>query len=179
VALSSATEVLQLSEFRGTPRASATLFPVLERFKLPERELSRIIVGLGPGSFASIRVAIAAMQGIALAKRTLIVGICSAWSIARQFRDAPRLAVYTDARRGEVCCCSFHRGKQERPPYLIPRAQLPEEMKHYTHNTTSDDLPEVSQRVNPRAVDFLSFPIEMDVWVPETRLEPIYLREPM
>ena len=97
IALGNAEVVVQSIEFKGPRRHSAALFPALVRLGLPRLKLRRIIVGIGPGSFSGIRVSLAAAQGIALVQGIPVVGICSAWSVAWQHKEAARLGVFADA----------------------------------------------------------------------------------
>jgi tRNA threonylcarbamoyl adenosine modification protein YeaZ len=179
IALGNADVVVQAIDFRGPMRHSAALFPALARLGLPRLKLRRIIVGLGPGSFSGIRVSLAAAQGIALAQEAPVVGISSAWSIARQHADVSRLGVFSDARRREIFCTAFVRGELERETYLIPAAQLEEEMSKYTLAVSPDGLPGVPIVTMPRARDLLAVPESSGGWVTGPLLEPIYLREPI
>src|ERR1700759_5269334 len=88
--------VVQSIEFGGSQRHSASLFPALVRLGVPRLKLRRIIVGIGPGSFSAIRVALAAAQGLALVQNVPVVGICSAYSVALQHKTVTRLGVFTD-----------------------------------------------------------------------------------
>ncbi len=65
-----------------------------------------IAVGLGPGSFTGVRIAIATARGLALSTGITTVGVCTLDAIGRALRgcggeELPCLALL-DARRGEV-----------------------------------------------------------------------------
>ena len=79
---------------------------LLEERRLSFCDLDRIVVGMGPGSFAGIRGALAFAQGVAIgicAKRSegvpgaVVYGLPSAIALAR---DGDMTAVVGDARRG-------------------------------------------------------------------------------
>ena len=68
------------------------LAEVQTRFGLPDR----IVVGLGPGSYAGTRIAISAAIGLQMAGNAELVGLSSLCAVAT---DSPEYAVIGDARR--------------------------------------------------------------------------------
>ncbi len=179
IALGNASVVVQSIEFRGPQRHSAALFPALTRLGIPRLKLRRIIVGIGPGSFSGIRVSLAAAQGIALAQNIPVVGVCSAYSVAAQYKKVTRLGVFADAKRREAFCTAFKNGELERETYLIPMAELAEHVSKFTLAVSAEPLPGIATQVHPRAQDFLALPENFPGWVKRQPLEPIYLREPV
>lgn len=75
---------------------------VLAEAGLAPRDLERIGVAVGPGSFAGTRVGTAFARGLALSSGAVAVGIGNLAAIAHQLEDVRPLAVLHDARRGEV-----------------------------------------------------------------------------
>ena len=72
---------------------------------LPDaRDIGRIVVGTGPGSFAGIRSALAFAQGMAVGGGCEVLGLMSAAAFARK-DDA--VAVVGDARRGKFWIALF------------------------------------------------------------------------
>ncbi len=73
--------------------------------------VGRIGVGIGPGSFTGIRVALAAAHGLRLSLGCPLVGISSLEALAEPHRGtaSPVLAVQ-DAKRGEVYAALFAPG---------------------------------------------------------------------
>jgi tRNA threonylcarbamoyladenosine biosynthesis protein TsaB len=179
IALGNSQVVVQAIEFHGPQRHSASLFPALTRLGIPRLRLRRIIVGLGPGSFSGIRVALATAQGIALVQRVPVIGICSAWSVALQHPEVTRLGVFADAKRKEAFCTVFNHGKLEFDTYLLPMKQLEEHAGKFTLAVSSEPLRGIATRSHPRARDLLALPDSCPGWVTEQPLEPIYLREPV
>lgn len=171
--------VVQSIEFRGPQRHSAALFPALTRLGIPRLKLRRIVVGIGPGSFSGIRVALAAAQGIALVQKIPVVGICSAYSVALQHKTVTRLGVFADAKRREAFCTVFRNGGLEADTYLIPMAEIEEHASKFTLAVSAEPLPGIPVRAYPRAQDFLALPDDLPGWVTSQPLEPIYLREPV
>lgn len=180
VALGNADGVEKSIEFDAPRRHSASLFPALRELGLGRGiKLHRILVGIGPGSFSGIRVALAAAQGIALAQGVPILGICSAYSVALQRPEVTRLGVFADAKRREAFCTVFVHGELEHATYLIPFDTLEEHASKFTLAVSAEPLPGIPGRVYPRARDMLALPPTLPGWVSGDRLEPIYLREPV
>jgi tRNA threonylcarbamoyladenosine biosynthesis protein TsaB len=179
IALGNAQVVVQSIEFKGPQRHSAALFPALVRLGIPRLKLRRIIVGIGPGSFSGIRVALAAAQGIALVQNIPVVGICSAYSVGAQHKEVTRLGVFADAKRREAFCTVFCHGELEKETYLIPMAEIEDHASKFTLAVSSEPLPGIATRVYPRAQDLLSLPDTLPGWVTQQPIEPIYLREPV
>ena len=69
--------------------------------------VERIVVGIGPGSFAGIRSAIAFARGYALGRPCEVLGLPSPCAIAAQLGGEGRLAVVGDARRGKLWVALF------------------------------------------------------------------------
>ena len=96
-------------------RLTGVIDAVLAEAGATYRDLSRIVVTTGPGSFTGIRVGVAAARGVALALDVPAVGISTLEALARGAlggggetgaKTAPVLAVI-DARRGEVYAALF------------------------------------------------------------------------
>lgn len=68
--------------------------------------VNRIVVGMGPGSFAGIRSALAFAQGFALGKSCEVLGLPSPCAFAV---DGESIAVVGDARRG-MCWIALLKG---------------------------------------------------------------------
>jgi tRNA threonylcarbamoyl adenosine modification protein YeaZ len=179
IALGNAQVVVQAIEFKGPQRHSASLFPALTRLGVPRLKLRRIIVGIGPGSFSGIRVALAAAQGIALAQNVPVIGICSAYSVALQHKEVTRLGVFSDAKRKEAFCTVFAHGELEADTFLLPMKDLEEYASKFTLAVSAEPLPGIATRTYPRARDLLAVPDSAPGWVTKQPLEPIYLREPV
>ena len=91
--------------------------------KLELEDIERIVVGIGPGSFAGIRSALAFAQGYALGKRGVeVYGLPSPCAIAAGRRGT--LAVVGDARQGKLWIALFKEGRLERSVYQIDASEL-------------------------------------------------------
>lgn len=88
------------------------------------REIGRIGVATGPGSFAGTRVGTAFTRGLALATGAAAVGVSNFAVIARMTdpRGDARVAVLHDAKRGEILVQAFDQGRAEADPLRLDLA---------------------------------------------------------
>jgi len=94
--------------------------------------VDRIAVGLGPGSFVGIRIAIATANGLAASTGLPLVGVCTLDAVAAGLResdgDRECLAVL-DARRGEVFAALYGPvGERVWEPFVVPPDELAERL---------------------------------------------------
>lgn len=118
----------------GGPRHSTALLAVVEAAAAAAggwEEVDRIAVGLGPGSFVGIRVAVATARGLAASTGLPLAGVCTLDAVAAGLRegdDADRecLAVL-DARRGEVFAALYGpAGERIWEPFVVSPEELAE-----------------------------------------------------
>lgn len=111
LARESTTNSTAASPRTKTVTHSTNLVPTIERLTAEEglriADFQLLAVGLGPGSFTGVRVAIATLKGFALAAGKPIVGVSSLDALALDNKDrlppgCTGLAVITDAGRGEL-----------------------------------------------------------------------------
>lgn len=95
------------------------LFGAIEEILGSRPSLSRVVVGLGPGSYNGIRAAIAAGWGIAAARKVPVVGLSSLLGLG----EGEYLAV-GDARRGQYYFSHVRDGVFLREPCLMQAAEL-------------------------------------------------------
>lgn len=112
--------VLERHELLG-PGASQHLLPwiteLLQQEGITLRDLGAIAVGIGPGAFTGVRLAVAAVQGLALASHLQVVPVASLDAIAAIAIDHPlikamdagkhQFTVAIDARMGEVYWANY------------------------------------------------------------------------
>jgi tRNA threonylcarbamoyl adenosine modification protein YeaZ len=175
-----ADDVLLLDEsFTADRSHSASLFAVLERARALVDHLDQVAVGLGPGSFAGVRIAIAAAIGLELSLGAKLVGIPS---VAALELTAPAYVAVGDARRETFYFTRVERGVCLDGPLLATEAEL------YTLLSTWADLPilvtaelpcvPATQIALPSAAILARLAAEGRGITATGDLEPIYLREP-
>lgn len=88
--------------------------------KLDLADVGRIVVGLGPGSFAGVRTALAFARGYALGRPCEVLGLPSACALA----DGGKIAVVGDARQGMAWVALFDGFRLMRDVFQVAQADL-------------------------------------------------------
>jgi len=89
-------------------RLPRELMAILEAAGAGLHEVDRFAVSIGPGSFTGLRVGIATIQGLAMARTALVTPVSSFEALAWQVRGtADAIAAWIDAHRGEVFATLF------------------------------------------------------------------------
>lgn len=97
---------------RVSAKHGETLLPniarVLEEAGVTIADVELLAVGLGPGSFTGLRIALATMKGLALARSVPLVGVGSLLVLARGVDLEGRVVVsLLDAHKQEVFCAAY------------------------------------------------------------------------
>ena len=69
-------------------------------------DVTRLAVGIGPGSFTGLRIGIATARGLAQARGLEVVGVSTLAALARG-AEAERVLAVLDARRGEAFAAAW------------------------------------------------------------------------
>jgi len=170
--------VAQLWEWPNDRKDSGMFFENLERTVQQFGQPERIIVGLGPGSYAGVRIAISAAIGLAAASSAELVGYPSVSAIAGRNND---YAVIGDARRQSFFFVRIQQRTVVGDYELHDEARLKQRLEGLHPDVpvfSSDSLPQFQPRVEQRypSAEVLG---QMAAGVGFFRmpLEPIYLRE--
>jgi tRNA threonylcarbamoyladenosine biosynthesis protein TsaB len=121
------------------PRHTSCLLPLvaelLERSGTSFKQLERVAVGIGPGTFTGLRIGIATARALGQALGIPLVGVSTLESLAVHVEDAyphrqDREAVVSvlDARRGEVFAAAWSLTAEGRVPLFGVRVLTPAEL---------------------------------------------------
>jgi tRNA threonylcarbamoyl adenosine modification protein YeaZ len=175
VALFRERELVFSESFVADRSHSSDLFAVIERALAGGVKPGRIVVGLGPGSYAGVRIGIAAAIGISLATGGELLGIASVAGL-----EAGEYAALGDARRGSFYFARVREGEMAAGPMLLTREELESRLTEFHGPVFSSEelgMPGVEIRF-PQADRIGRLAIEGRGIHARGVLEPIYLREP-
>ncbi len=145
------------NEFRDGAISHGPALPELVQAAIKNREITELLVGMGPGPYTGLRVGITFAQTFAWARNISVRGFCSLDAIAAQITE-PDFIVAIDARRKEVYWARYTNGvRVEGPAVDLPAVVAARGIK-----VVSDLFPD------PKFFNSLS----------EEVSEPIYLRRP-
>jgi tRNA threonylcarbamoyladenosine biosynthesis protein TsaB len=135
-----------------------------------------LVVGLGPGSYAGIRIAIATAFGLRAVSGARLVGLPSICTI-----DYPEYCVVGDARRNSFFFAHVTAGRCEEGPVLATEDEMRAKIVEHRHLPilASQPLPQFENILvaHPSAPVLARLAEKVDSGT-EGPLEPIYLREP-
>jgi tRNA threonylcarbamoyladenosine biosynthesis protein TsaB len=98
---------LQVSETHSS-RLMPTIDRLLRETSLPVQKVQGIAVGLGPGSFTGLRIAVSTVKGLAFALRVPVAGVPTLDALAHNIRYAStQVCPVLDARKKEVYAALF------------------------------------------------------------------------
>jgi tRNA threonylcarbamoyladenosine biosynthesis protein TsaB len=147
----------------------------LQQLGAPEE----IIVGLGPGSYAGVRIAIATALGLCTAVSAKLWGIASICALDVEDHD---YWVIGDARRQSFYLARVSNGRLKEGPTLMAATELEMRITAVTMPVySSENLAQfpLAKRAYPVARRLAELARLQSAEIDDTRpLEPIYLREP-
>jgi tRNA threonylcarbamoyladenosine biosynthesis protein TsaB len=158
---------------------SSTLFPMLQQARSLAPKIDTIAVGLGPGSYAGVRIAIAAALGIAMADQARLIGLASVAALETMAREY--LAV-GDARRETFYFTRVEDGLCVEGPQLLDKTELQARLEAHPSLPVYSPAPLAAapraEIALPRASILAGLAIRSRGILAESDLEPLYLREP-
>ncbi|HEY2343675.1 MAG TPA: tRNA (adenosine(37)-N6)-threonylcarbamoyltransferase complex dimerization subunit type 1 TsaB [Chthoniobacteraceae bacterium] len=163
-------------DFAADRSHSATLFTILARAKAAAPKFERIAIGLGPGSYAGIRISIAAAIGLELATGAKLVG---APSVAAWETGVLRYVATGDARRDTYYWTRVEEGVCVDGPRLLEREEWLRRLQTEELPIFASEVLAGTERIriaHPSAVRLAEL-VGAGHGVQEGALEPIYLRE--
>ena len=158
---------------------SSSLFVALEKARALVEHVDQIAVGLGPGSYAGVRIAIAAALGLRLALGARLVGIPS---VAALETHAPAYIAIGDARRESFYFSRIEQGLCMEGPLLATEAELTQRLAALralpVYATAAVPQFPAAQIALPSAALLSGLAAAERGIIATENLEPIYLREP-
>ena len=168
-------------------RTFSLIEEALRQAQLEREQIECLAVGLGPGSYTGIRVAIALAQGWQLAREVKILGLSSADAIAAQAQAeglTGPVAVVIDAQRGEFYLATYEvsaTGWREVQPLRLAGLAEVESAEGAGHVVVGPEAMNwfpAARVVFPRASTLGRLALGRTDFVAGERVEPIYLRPP-
>lgn len=178
VAVVAYDQVVFEENFSADRSHSSALFAALQRARSHARHIDRIAVGLGPGSYAGVRIAISAALGMQLALDCKLVGIPSVAALEHGWAQS---IVIGDARREMFYCSAVERGICIDGPVLITEMELRERIDGLGWPVfATERLPifPTAQIALPSAAILARLSGQSRSVVQTGDLEPLYLRDP-
>lgn len=178
VAVHAFGEIVYQKKFSADRSHSSALFGALEQARGYAGRFDRVTVGLGPGSYAGIRIGIAAAMGMNLVLGADLVGIPSV--AALDVSDEDYFAI-GDARRGSYYFTWLHRRICQDGPRLATEQDVRYEISSRSLPVyATEPLPNFPsvQIARPSAVILAQLTVANSAIMQCGELEPLYLREP-
>ena len=162
--------------------AFALIQQVLAEARVAREEIDTLVVGLGPGSYTGIRVAVAVAQGWQLARAVKLIGVDAITTLAAQAQAQEifgRVHIVIDAQRGEFYLATWEISSATRreisPLKIVPAAHLQDLAGE---RLVGPDAPQPGGKIiYPAAAMIARLAHERTDYVSGEQLLPVYLRE--
>ena len=162
--------------------AFALIKQVLAEAEVAREEIDVLAVGLGPGSYTGIRVAVAVAQGWQLARAVKLIGVDAITTLAAQAQEQEifgRVHIVIDAQRGESYLATWEISpatrREIRPLKIVPAAEL--QNLAGERFIGPDAPPPGGKIIYPAAAMVARLAHERTGYVAGEQLLPVYLRE--
>lgn len=108
-------------------RLAPMVSEIFAQASIKTRDIDRIAVCTGPGSFTGLRVALAFAKGLALPRAIPVLGLSSLHIYARMIdpEAVKTQSVYTDVKRGEISVQHFDNGIAVAPAVTQAKDTIP------------------------------------------------------
>lgn len=185
VAVARAGEVLAEVIHEGTRQTPifALITDALTRAGVARKAVTLLAVGLGPGSYTGVRLAIATAQGWQLATELKVAGVNSLANLAcvaaETLTDSGPVLLAVDAQRGEFAVAPAEAGRLLEPIRLLPATELRDRLAR-GERIAGPEVPRLlggGTELHPRATLTARLAEEAGNFVAAETLAPVYLRE--
>jgi len=172
-------QLLLDERFSANRSHTASLFAFLEKARALTTRIDQIAVGLGPGSYAGVRIAIAASLGLELSTGARLVGIPS---VAALDVPSPEYLAIGDARRETFYFTHVIEGTCLQGPLLATSSELATRLQSQLDLPifATEEVPGFPQArlALPSAAILARLAADSRGIAATGDLEPIYLRDP-
>ena len=165
-------------------RPLALVEEALRAARLEREHIDALAVGLGPGSYTGIRMAISLAQGWQLARAVRLLGVGSVEALAAQAQDiSGPVSLVIDAQRNEFYLAVYELGGPV--PRVVEALRLATQAEMEQRAAAGELIlgPDLQRRLPsarvlfPDAATVGALAAARTNFVPGEQLEPIYLRE--
>jgi tRNA threonylcarbamoyladenosine biosynthesis protein TsaB len=170
----------------GPTKAFSLIESALQQAKADRNSIDCIAIGLGPGSYTGIRIAISIAQGWQLVHPIKLQGLSSVETIALQAQEARLFGTVTiliDAQRGEFYLATYNIAQNSIEEITPLRLAIAEEARA---RASAGDImvgPEIlrwfpaGHQLFPSAAQMARSASRRSEFITGDKLEPIYLRQ--
>jgi tRNA threonylcarbamoyl adenosine modification protein YeaZ len=167
IALTRNSEVLHACSFENPRGRGTAFFESLEKTSRHIDSLDLVLVGIGPGSYNSLRVSIAAAWGISRAQSAPLQGICSLLGYEPQ-----EYHILGDARANQWFHAHILDGRLAYPPALLTPDEAKSRLTPDTPVFNTSPLIEHAHCASPQSIHLARRASQAGP------AEPIYLKPP-
>ncbi|MEM9444635.1 MAG: tRNA (adenosine(37)-N6)-threonylcarbamoyltransferase complex dimerization subunit type 1 TsaB [Verrucomicrobiota bacterium] len=165
-----------ITEFFLKDRASSALAASLQKHRDLLTEVEEIIVGVGPGSFSGIRVAVATAQGLSTVWNASIRGVRSSNALAWKMKHVSYLGVFADARRHQYFFTPYKEGALIEPTQVLDTKLLEDYLSKCSLAISAEKDANIPESVSLSAGDLIRHDCNFGPEKKSLILEPIHLR---
>jgi tRNA threonylcarbamoyladenosine biosynthesis protein TsaB len=176
IAVCNGDECIRFETFVAARGHGGALFLALERIFSDCVEIRQIVVGLGPGSYSGVRIALAAATGLAMSNGAVLTGLPSPVAY-----PCGHCLVLGDARRDTFYLTEVANGRCIEGPMLLDRAAVEARLAGWRGDVLGSEPFSIAPRLSISHPDARLLAATARKWPGELRpapLEPIYLRDP-
>jgi tRNA threonylcarbamoyl adenosine modification protein YeaZ len=181
VAVANGERILGRAAEQGSrdTKAFALIDSALKQAAFAREQIECVAVGIGPGSYAGIRIAISIAQGWHIARGVKLLGISSADCVAAQFHERGErgvLNVVIDAQRGELFAARYEFGAEWK---MVSDFALLDTAEQQRRSNAGESMvrPDVDVSVAPDAAMIARLASTHASFRAGPELEPLYLRK--
>lgn len=171
--------VLAEQVFEGSVRTPifALIDGALSAAGVERERIEWLVIGIGPGSYTGVRLAISVAQGWQLGSPVSVAGVNSLANLARVAGGPPALLAI-DAQRGECAVAACEQGRLLEEPRLVSIDTLKALLRD-GKRILGPDVPRLlggGEALFPKASVAAQLAAESGGFVPAETLAPVYLR---